>query len=151
MFSKVGRAQRKLTLCLISKLLLDSDSTGECFVKYCRGRWHRLSAVGGVWQLRAFSLIKLSNNHWNGFHTFCCIGDTPTSMASLPEKREKEFWALLTRQVFCFFSSFTEVEELGAGSQISVYSVTHCFGEKSCFHRWQQKSHSLSKGRFGLT
>lgn len=117
MFSKVGRAQRKLTLCLISKLLLDSDSTGKCFVKYCRGRWHRLSAVGGVWQLRAFSFIKLSNNHLNGFHTFCCIGDTPTGMASLPEKREGEFWARLTRQILCFFSSFIVVEEMGAGSQ----------------------------------
>lgn len=63
MFLKVGRAQRKLSLYLISKLLLDSDSTGKYFVKYCHGRWHHLSAVGGVWQLRAFSFIKLSNNH----------------------------------------------------------------------------------------
>lgn len=70
---KLGRAKRKLYTCFILKSLFDTDSKRKCFVKYFRSRWHHLSTVGGVWWLEAFSFIKLSNNHLNGFHTFCSI------------------------------------------------------------------------------
>lgn len=122
----------------------------KCFVKYCHGRWHRLSAVGGVWQCKAFSLIKLPNNHLSGFHIFCCIGDPPTSVASLPEKRGKEFWEFLALRRLCFSSSFIEVGENRRRLAGPFHSTTHCFGEKSRFHRWQQKSHFLSPGTFGF-
>lgn len=57
----------------ILKSLFDTDSKRKCFVKYFHSRWHHLSTVGGVRWLEAFSFIKLSNNHLNGFHTFCSI------------------------------------------------------------------------------
>lgn len=103
----------------------------RCFVKYCHGRWHLLSAVGRVWWLKAFSFIELSNNHLNGFHIFDCVRDTPTSV--LARARRKEFWEFLPLQTLCFFSPFFEVAEMAAGLQTGFYSVTHCFGEKIAF------------------
>lgn len=86
---KLGRAKRKLYTCFILKSLFDTDSKWNCFVKYFHSRWHHLSTVGGVWWLEAYSFIKLSNNHLNGFHTFCSIRDIPPSMAGPPEWGKK--------------------------------------------------------------
>jgi hypothetical protein len=71
--------------------------------------------VGKVWWLKAFPFIELSNNHLNGFHTFCFARDTPTSM--LMREKRKDFWEFLPLQIHCFFSSFFEVVEMGAGFQ----------------------------------
>ena len=133
---------RENSTCFILKPLFDTDSKWKCFVKYFHSRWHHLSTVGGVRWLEAFSFIKLSNNHLNGFHTLCSMWDTPTSMAGLPGGGENPQQTLNPSYlVFAFLFNHTRIFFFfKANLQIHFGSVIDYFGEKPHFCSWQQKS-----------
>lgn len=92
-----------------------------------------------MWWLEAFFFIKSSNNHLNGSHTFCSIGDTPTNVEGLPGQGKKISSRLWLSRYLCFAPFFKHITKRKKWSlQISFCSVADHNDEELSFCRWWQ-------------